>query len=127
MQEKIYCLTCKEEKEWIRYERQDNEESNQTEEIFTLSCGHTRRKLIIKIIENSLTTDSLNIKVNRPGHKRPIYEDKQRDKISKKGRPAKEILSIDRLNKRKIHKVWEKDENDNLILVHDEDIPLNSE
>ncbi len=69
----------------------------------------------------------LDGKVKHPGFKSPIYEDKQRDKISKKGRPAKEILSIDRLNNRKIHKVWEEDENGNWILVHDEDIPLNLE
>lgn len=123
MQTKIFCPTCKEEKEWINYERQVDEDSHQKHEIFTLSCGH--RKINIEIIDEQKQYDSLDIKVKRPGFRRPIYEDKQRNKVSKKGRHAKELLCIDRLNNRKIHKVWEKDENGNCVLVHDEDVPLN--
>lgn len=56
----------------------------------------------------------------KPGGKKAYEESIDRDKISKRGKLAKERLIINRKEKKKIHKVWEKDRNGNWILVHNE-------
>lgn len=60
----------------------------------------------------------------KPGSKRAYEESIDRDKISRKGKLAKEILVINRKDKKKIHKVWEKDKNKNWELKHNEKIEL---
>jgi ribosomal protein L18 len=57
----------------------------------------------------------------KPSGKRAYEESIDRDKISKKGKLAKERLIINRKERKKIHKVWEKDKNGDWILVHNEE------
>jgi len=57
----------------------------------------------------------------KPGGKKSYEESINRNKISKKGKLAKEVLIIERCEKKKIHKVWEKDKNENWKLVHNEE------
>lgn len=55
------------------------------------------------------------------GGRRAYEESIDRNKISKKGKLAKEVLIIKRCKRKKIHKVWEKDKNENWKLVHNEE------
>lgn len=57
----------------------------------------------------------------KPGGKRAYEESVNRNKISKKGKLAQEVLIIERCKGKKMHKVWEKDKNENWKLVHNEE------
>lgn len=114
---KKFCNACGEEKDVISIET-----DSQSEKI-ELSCGH--RMFSVVLTESIELRESLHVKHKGPGHKRPLTEEYQREKVGGKSmREAKEKLIIDRENKVKIHQVWERDENGKWVLVHDERVPL---
>jgi len=63
-------------------------------------------------------------KGTKPGGKRAYEESVARNKISRMGKLAKERLIINRKRKKKIHKVWEKDDKGNWVLLHNEEKKL---
>lgn len=114
---KKFCKTCKEEKDIVEIERDEQKEA------IKLSCGH--KIFSIEFTEIVTHNEQLKFKHKRPGFKKPIGEGTEREKISgDTKRPAKESIRIDRIKQTYSHKVWEKNEKGELKLVHDEEIPL---
>ena len=86
-------------------------------------CGSTKRKVFIVV------TDSITLRNSLQGKKRDVsgkIKEKfyVRSKVSRKGKEAKEILTINKEKMRKYHQVEELDEHGNWIVVYDEEKPL---
>jgi len=105
---KKFCKGCQKEvdiKEIIR---------DSQREILKFSCGHKHIKVtftgVVKIEER------ISLK-----HKNEFGKLLERFKTKTSGktkRPAKDSITIDRENRKIIHKVWEKNENEKWELVH---------
>jgi hypothetical protein len=95
-------------------------------------CPHCKKEIAevksyydMTISEEMRASVELRFKHKNPSLERPKAEGVSREKASgATKRPVKEELTIDRGKNRKIHKVWEKGEDGEWKLVHDEDIPL---
>jgi hypothetical protein len=88
-------------------------------------CGSTHRTFHQSVGGTLKPRGSYRLKHKRPGHKRPLYEEKLVHKRAKaSGREARERLIIDRERKRKIHQVDELTAVGDWERLHDEDEPL---
>ncbi len=109
-----FCNSCNEEKEIIKIEKVDQRET------IELSCGHKHISAVF--FEKVSVSDYIETK-----HKNSLGKliSKYRTKKSgKTQRPAREIIEIDRKNKKLKHKVWEQNQSEEWLLVHDEEKPF---
>jgi hypothetical protein len=112
-----FCNTCKAEKDIEKVQLDEQGKMSR------LSCGH---KIIeLEVINTVHITDRVNWKHRRPGYKKPVGEGKIRERLSRETkRPARVHITIDRLRRKKIHKVWEQLDSGEWELVHDEEEPF---
>lgn len=89
------------------------------------TCGSTRRTFHLSTGGTIEPRGGYRLRHKRPGHKRPLYEEKMVFKpAGGSGREARERLTIDRAGNRKIHQVDELNDAGQWERVHDETKPL---
>jgi hypothetical protein len=87
------------------------------------SCGSLRRCIHITVSESIRLREGVKGKVKNKSGK-TVHKFVSRSKISKRGKEAKEELSIDIRGNRKYHHVEEQDESGRWVTVHHEDQSL---
>jgi ribosomal protein L44E len=114
---RMFCPTCNTER------KVEEVQLDEQGKMSRLSCGH--RIIEVKFKEDIGLTERLNWKHRRPGYKKPVGEGKVRERLSGEAkRPARVNIIIDRLKRKKIHKVWEQLDSGEWELVHDEEEPF---
>jgi nitrate/TMAO reductase-like tetraheme cytochrome c subunit len=116
---KHFCNTCQKMRdidEIILERPSDNEQS----EIIRMDCGH--KHVRTKIKEKIILRDFIKaVHKDSSGKFLSKYKTKMSGETK---RPARENLEIDRKSGKKIHLVWERNEEGEWELVHDEEVPL---
>ena len=111
---KEICNSCASKRNIVEIEKIDKRET------IKLSCGHSIVKL--ELSESLCLSERLMAK-----HFDNSYKLQRKYSVKKSGKtrkPARDRLTIDRKNRKIIHRVWEQDKNGNWELVHDEKKPF---
>ena len=109
-----FCARCKKEQDIIEILRDPPRET------FKMTCGH--EFIALTISEAVGVSDQIFLKHFDSSHK--LKTRNKTKKANKSGRPAKDLIVIDRERQILIHKVWEKNEDGTLELVHCEEKPF---
>jgi hypothetical protein len=90
------------------------------------ACGSPKRRIEVTVTESITVRPSLKgtVKDSKGWKKTKLYV---RNKVSKHGKEAKEVLKIDKEANRKYHHVEEQNSDGSWTTVHHEDEPLKEE
>ena len=113
---KKFCTACNGEMEIIKIERDAQRET------IELSCGHEQ----ISDTHTEYVTISDYVKGVHKNSNGKLFSKYRTKKGGKTQLPAKELIKIDRNNQKIIHKVWEQNQSEEWLLVHDEEKPFSS-